>query len=168
MDDIINTIRFMVNQKIGMVAPNNYGAATKPLIQRLITLSRENGLQSFNNYRRQLGLYPYRSFYELTRNQKIAETLKTLYDNVEDVELITGILTESRSKYFVPTSSVMTNSFIINSILTNYLTSKELWKPDTFGGKEGFNIVKTANIQKLIYNNLAENCNGFLVKLYSK
>lgn len=156
----------MVNQKMGMITYNNDGVASKPLTKLLIKLSRENGFQSFNNYRRKLGLYPYKNFYELTNNLETAKKLKNLYNNIEDVELLTGILTEKSSYGVASTASFLTNSFIINSILTNPLTSRELWKPDTFGGSEGFNIVKNANIQQLVCNNLVENCNGFSAKLY--
>lgn len=162
-----NTVKYMVNQKMGMLTRNNDGIATEPVTKLMMKLSRENGLQSFNNYRIQLGLYPYETFYRLTRNWEIAEELKRLYGNVDNVELLTGILLERKSYGVASTASIMTNSFIINSILTNDLTSKILWEPITFGGNEGFDIVKTANIQKLVCNNLAGNCNGFSVKLYA-
>lgn len=124
-----------------------------------MNLSRQSAIQSFNNYRRQFGLYAYNSFFELTNNWDIANKLKKLYNHIEDVELLTGLLIEKRYIGVVPTATIMTNSFIINSILTNPIAMQNLWKQETFGGDEGFNIVKNANIETFICNNLADKCN---------
>lgn len=158
----------MVGQKMGMVTYNNDGAATQQVTKILMNLSREGSTQSFNNYRRKLGLYAYESFYELTRNWKITQKLENLYKHVEDVELLTGLVTEKPKYGFASTVSIMMNSFIVNSILTNPITSKELWVPDTFGGDDGFDIVKNANIKTFICNNLADKCSDFKVSLYAK
>jgi len=162
-----NMIKFMVNREIGKVAHGNYGNATEPMTSLLMRLSRENALQSFNNYRRKLGLYPYMSFYDLTGNWETVKTLKSLYKNVEDVELLTGMLTEKRKRGILPTVTVMVNSLIVNSILTNPLASRELWKPVTFGGKLGFNIVRSATIESFVCNNLVNDCDNLTVKLYA-
>jgi len=164
---LTNTVRFMVNQEIGMVAHGNYGNATEPMTSLLMRLSRENALQSFNNYRRKLGLYPYMSFYDLTGNWETVVTLKSLYENVEDVELLTGMLTEKRRRGILPTVTVMVNSLIVNSILTNPLASRDSWKPVTFGGYMGFNKVRSASIESFVCNNLFDNCDDLTVKLHA-
>lgn len=162
-----DTIKFMVDQEMGMVTHNNGGTATKPLTAFMMELSRKNKLQSFNNYRRRLGLYPYSSFYKLTNNWTTATILKSLYNSIEDVELLTGMITE-KSTNSVSTLMALTNSMIINAILTNDLNKKNLWKAETFGGDIGFNIVKSANIETFICNNLVDKCDGLKVKLYAK
>lgn len=152
-----------------MLTCNNDGSATEPLTKLLMKLSRENAVQSFNKYRKYLGLDAYKSFYELTGNWETANKLEELYGDVENVELLTGMLTEKISDEAVPTFSVLTNSFIVNSILTNPLYSKSLWKSDTFDGDYGFAIVKSASINTFICNNLVGTCDDhFNVDLYAK
>ncbi|VVC25788.1 Haem peroxidase,Haem peroxidase, animal type [Cinara cedri] len=168
VNGLSKTVQLMIKEKLGMLTYNNYGNSTEPLTSVLLTMSRAQATQSFNNYRRQFGLNAYANFYKLTKNRNVAKKLQNLYKHVEDVELITGMLTEKRVNGVIPTATIMTNSFIVNSILTNSITSKDLWKAETFGGDEGFDIVKNANIETFICNNLGDNCNDFKVSLYAK
>lgn len=163
-----DTIMGMVNEPMGTATRNNDGSATEPLTRLMMQLSRENAVQSFNNYRAKWGLNTYGGFYELTGDQDTANKLQSVYDNVDDVEFLTGILTEKKNYGNSPTATILANSFIVNSILTNPLTSKQSWTPETFGGSVGFDIVKSASIKSLVCNNLVDNCNGFIVKLYAK
>jgi hypothetical protein len=161
-------VKLMIDQKMGMTTCNNNGAATESLTKLLMKLSRENAVQSFNRYRRYLGLDAYKSFYELTGNKETAKKLESLYENVDSVELLTGMLAEKISDKAVPTFTVLTNSFIVNSILTNPLYSETLWNTETFDGDYGFSIVKSANIKTFICNNLVDTCdNNFIVDLYA-
>jgi hypothetical protein len=92
-----------------------------------------------------------------------------LYGDIDNVELLTGMLTEKKSDNVVPTFTVMINSFIMNSIITNPLGSKDLWNADTFGGEYGFDLVKSANIKTFICNNLIDKCDShFTVDIYAK
>lgn len=166
-DGMNDAVRFMVDREIGMTSHGNYGNATEPMTSLMLRLSRENAVQSFNNYRRKLGLYPYISFYDLTENWETVELLKSLYDNIEDVELLTGMLTEKSRRGILPTVTIMANSLIVNSILTNPLASKDSWKPSTFGGNDGFDIIRSASIEKFVCNNLVNNCEGLTVKLFA-
>lgn len=161
-----HVVESMVKHRMGMITHNNENMMTKPLVEFLMRLSRDNSLQSFNNYRRHLGLQAYGSFFELTGNLEMAEKLRNLYKKIENVELLSGILTEKAINGISPTLAAITNSFVINSILTNPLTSS--WTPDTFGGDEGFEIVRSANIESFVCNNLPGKCDGFKVKLYAE
>jgi len=158
----------MVNQEIGAVTRSNYGDATEPTTSLMMKLSRENALQNFNNYRRKLGLLPYKNFYDLTEDEETVKILRELYNNVDDVELLTGMLTEKKKPEMLSTVQVMANSIIVNSILINPLNNEDSWKPETFGGNNGFDIVRSANIETFICNNLVDKCSdGFKVKLYA-
>lgn len=162
-------VRCMVNEKMGEVTANNDGAATELLTKFLLELSRENAVQSFNNYRRHLGLTAYGSFHELTGNWDTANALELLYGTVENVELLTGMLTEKKCDHAVPTFTVATNSFIINSIITNPLGSKLMWRPETFGGEFGFHLVKSANLKTFVCNNLVGKCDDdFIANIYAE
>lgn len=151
---------------MAMITHNNENAKTIKTAEFLMKLSRDSSMQSFNNYRRKLKLYAYENFFELTENWETAEKLQKLYGDIENVELLSGILTEKTTNGLSQTLAVMTDSFVINSILTNPLTNS--WNSDTFGGDEGFEIVKSANIETFVCNNLPGKCDGFEVKLYAE
>ncbi|XP_025207796.1 prostaglandin G/H synthase 2-like [Melanaphis sacchari] len=155
-----NTLQFMVSQPMGKVTAHNDGPTTKPLTEFLLKLSREHAVQSFNNYRRRFGLPAYDSFYQLTKNWKTANELKNLYKSVDDVELLTGMLTESSRSDSLPTSTIMTQSFIINAILVNNLTNDVSWNKDTYGGKHMFDMVKKTTLKTLVCRNLDGCGNG--------
>lgn len=155
---------------MGMVTHNNDGTATASLTRLMLKLSRENALQTFNNYRRHFGMNPYKSFYALTKNRIIANKLKLLYKDVENVELITGMVTESKSTGVMsPTTIAVAYNSILNAILKNSLSNKHTWNPVTFGGNVGFDTVRFASIEKLVCNNIVEQiCDDFKVNLYAK
>ena len=48
-------------------------------------------MQPFNNYRRAFGMQPYHSFLEMTGNPEIAVILEKLYQDINAVELFTGM-----------------------------------------------------------------------------
>ncbi|XP_025413807.1 prostaglandin G/H synthase 2-like [Sipha flava] len=159
----------MADLSMGEVTSNNDGTPTETLTKFLLELSRENAVQSFNNYRRHLGLTAYGSFYQLTGNRDTAKALKLLYGSVENVELMAGMLAERKDDvYSVPTFTVVTKSFIINSILTNPLNSETSWKPETFGGDVGFYLVESANIKNFVCNNLVDKCCESSVDVFIK
>ncbi|XP_029348547.1 prostaglandin G/H synthase 1-like [Acyrthosiphon pisum] len=152
-----DALKFMGNSKIGMFTAHNDDALTEYLTRTLMTISREHCIQGFNNYRRLLGLPAYNSFFDLTGNNETATELKNLYSTVEDVELLTGVLTERSISGVLPTAKVLSNSFVITAILTNNITAKHSWVPDTFGDVELFNLVKSASLKSLVYRNVDVN-----------
>ncbi|XP_060845938.1 prostaglandin G/H synthase 2-like [Rhopalosiphum padi] len=162
-----NTLQFMISQPMGKISAHNDGFSTKPLTKTLMKLSREHAVQSFNNYRRRFGLPAYDSFFQLTKNWETADELKNLYQSVDDVELLTGVLTEGSRMGSLPTSTIMTQSFIINAILTNNLTSELSWKPNTFSGDGLFSLVKGTTLRSFVCNNLVDYCNGLNIDLYA-
>jgi len=162
-----DTLHFVVSSKMQMVTAHN-GALTEHLAEALMTLSREQCLQGFNSYRRRLGLPAYNSILELTGNVQTAAELEKLYGTVENVELLTGVLTEKYSPGALPTAKVLANSFIIKAIMTNDLTTKRSWAPNTFGGVEFFELVKSTSIKSLVCRNVGMNCDELQVYLHSK
>ncbi|CAI6362836.1 unnamed protein product [Macrosiphum euphorbiae] len=100
---------------------------TGQFTKALVKLSRKQCLQGFNNYRRRLGLPAYNSFFDPTENIETATELEKLYSTVEKVEFLTGVLTKKSSSGVLPTAKVLSNSFTINAILKNRLTTKHLW-----------------------------------------
>ncbi|XP_029345135.1 prostaglandin G/H synthase 2-like [Acyrthosiphon pisum] len=162
-----DSLRLMMTSKMSMVTANDDGTLTEQLTKTLMILSREQCLQSFNNYRRRLGLPAYKSFFDLTGNVETATALEKLYSTVEKVELLTGVLTEKSSSGVLPTAKVLCNSYIVNAILANSVTTKHLWAPDTFGGVEFFNMVKSTSLESLVCRNM-DNCNELKTESFSK
>jgi len=166
-DGLVNTLQFMMNSEMEMVTAHNEGDSTEEITKTLMTLSREKRIQGFNNYRRWLGLAAYNSFLELTGNNETATVLESLYSSVENVELVTGVFAEKSCSGVLPTIKVLSNSYLINSILTNHLTTKDSWVPDTFGGIEFFDLVKSTNINSLVSRNVGMTFEELQVYLYA-
>jgi tetratricopeptide (TPR) repeat protein len=62
-----------------------------------IVRARERGVPRYNEFRRQLGLNPIRSFDDLTDDPDIRKKLKSIYLNgVEDLDLLIGTLAEAQ------------------------------------------------------------------------
>jgi hypothetical protein len=62
-----------------------------------IVRARERGVPRYNEFRRQLGLNPIRSFDDLTDDPDIRKKLKSVYrQGVEDLDLLIGTLAEAQ------------------------------------------------------------------------
>jgi hypothetical protein len=59
-----------------------------------ILRDRERQVPRYNDFRRLLGLIPAKSFEDLAHDEKTAKDLSEVYENVEEVDLLTGCLAE--------------------------------------------------------------------------
>lgn len=143
----------------------------------VIRESRAARIQPFNQYRKRFNLKPYCSFDEFTGRRGIfgilsstqtsktsnifsystddpemAQGLEELYGDIDALEFYPGVLLEkTRSNAIFGESMVeMGAPFSLKGLMGNPICSPEYWKPSTFGGDTGFNIVKTATIKKLV------------------
>ncbi|KAM4695994.1 prostaglandin G/H synthase 1 [Rhinophrynus dorsalis] len=118
----------------------------------VIEESRKLRLQSFNEYRKRFGLKAYKSFQELTGEKKIASQLESLYGDIDALEFYPGLMLEKThpNSIFGESMVEIGAPFSLKGLMGNPICSPEYWKPSTFGGETGFNIVKTASIQKLV------------------
>lgn len=57
-----------------------------------------------------------------------------------------------------PTMILLSGPVALRGILNNPIGSSTLWRPSTFGGKIGFDIVQKATLKKLFCLNLRGNC----------
>ncbi len=48
--------------------------------------------------------------------------------------------------------------YSLRGLLSNPVSSSSYWKPSTFGGEAGFEIVKTASLEKLFCQNIVGKC----------
>ncbi|XP_072096493.1 prostaglandin G/H synthase 1-like [Mobula birostris] len=118
----------------------------------VIEHERQLRLQPFNEYRKWFGLVPYKSFQELTGETEIAARLEELYGDIDAMEFFLGLLLETPYKNSIFGESIveMGAPFSLKGLLGNPICSPFYWKPSTFGGQTGFDIVKSATLQKLV------------------
>uniref|UniRef100_A0A3Q0QYS6 Prostaglandin G/H synthase 1 n=1 Tax=Amphilophus citrinellus TaxID=61819 RepID=A0A3Q0QYS6_AMPCI len=119
--------------------------------EMVITESRAARVQPFNEYRKRFNLKPYMSFDELTGNE-IARGLEELYGDIDALEFYPGTMLEkARADAIFGESMVeMGAPFSLKGLLGNPICSPEYWKPSTFGGETGFNIIKKSTLKKLV------------------
>ncbi|KAM9858323.1 prostaglandin G/H synthase 1-like [Aulostomus maculatus] len=120
--------------------------------EMVIRESRAARVQPFNEYRKRFNLKPYTSFHEFTDDDEMARGLEECYGDIDALEFYPGILLEkTRSNGIFGESMVeMGAPFSLKGLLGNPICSPEYWKPSTFGGETGFNIVKTSTLKKLV------------------
>ncbi|XP_065551469.1 prostaglandin G/H synthase 1 isoform X2 [Lathamus discolor] len=122
----------------------------------VIKESRQLRLQPFNEYRKRFGMKPYKSFQELTGEEEKAAELQELYGDIDALEFYPGLLLEKPQPNGIFGESMVEIGapFSLKGLLGNPICSPEYWKPSTFGGATGFEIVKTASLKKLVCLNV--------------
>ncbi|XP_049619146.1 prostaglandin G/H synthase 1 isoform X1 [Syngnathus scovelli] len=120
--------------------------------EMVIRESRETRMQPFNEYRKKFNLRPYNSFREFTDDEDMAVALLEYYGHIDALEFYPGILLEKPrpGSIFGESMVEMGAPFSLKGLLGNPLCSPEYWKPSTFGGKVGFDLVKAATLEKLV------------------
>ncbi|XP_076145075.1 prostaglandin G/H synthase 1 isoform X1 [Alosa pseudoharengus] len=120
--------------------------------ESVIRESRELRVQPFNQYRKRFNLEPYTSFYHLTENEETARALEELYGDIDALEFYPGLLLEKpRSGSIFGQSMVeMGAPFSLKGLMGNPICSPNYWKPSTFGGMTGFNLVNSASLENLV------------------
>ena len=100
----------------------------------------------------------------------MAKVLRELYKDVDAVELYPGLLTEKRRSYsmFGETLIEMGSPYSLQGLYGNAFASPQLWRPSTFGGEVGFQIVKTATLKKLICLNVPPPCPNVSFKTFDE
>ncbi|XP_062990962.1 prostaglandin G/H synthase 2 [Elgaria multicarinata webbii] len=145
------------NQRAGRVSGGrNIPASVLKVAKASIEHSRQMRYRSLNQYRRHFLLKPFQSFEQLTGEKEMSAELEELYGDIEAMELYPGLLLEKPrpGAIFGETMIELGAPFSLKGLMGNPICSPEYWKPSTFGGKVGFDIVNTASIQGLICNNV--------------
>uniref|UniRef100_A0A8C2IMD0 Prostaglandin G/H synthase 2 n=1 Tax=Cyprinus carpio TaxID=7962 RepID=A0A8C2IMD0_CYPCA len=154
-------VESFTKQIAGRVAGGrNVAPAVLKVAMKSIEDSRQMRYQSINAYRKRFNMKPYKSFEEMTGEKEMAAELEELYGHVDAVELYTGLLVEKprTNAIFGETMVEMGAPYSLKGLMGNPICSPEYWKPSTFGGKVGFEIVNTASLQKLVCNNVKGPC----------
>lgn len=82
----------------------------------------------------------------------MAAELEELYGDIDALEFYPGLLLEKclPNSIFGESMIEIGAPFSLKGLLGNPICSPEYWKPSTFGGEVGFNLVNTASLKKLI------------------
>ncbi|XP_041126949.1 prostaglandin G/H synthase 2-like [Polyodon spathula] len=158
---ISHLVESFTKQIAGRVAGGrNVPPAVMKVALASIEQSRQMKYRSMNEYRKQFTMKPYHSFEELTGEKEMAAELKELYGDIDAMELYPGLLVEKPrpGAIFGETMVEMGAPFSLKGLMGNPICSPQYWKPSTFGGKVGFEIVKDASLQKLVCRNVKGPC----------
>jgi len=85
-------------------------------------------------------------------NAEIAGALEELYGDVDAVEFYPGLMLERTRPGSILGESMaeMGASFSLKGLMGNAICSPDYWKPSTFGGPAGFDIVNGATLERLV------------------
>ncbi|XP_030219004.1 prostaglandin G/H synthase 1 isoform X4 [Gadus morhua] len=130
----------------------NVHARLQEVVELVIKESRALRVQPFNEYRKKFELKPYASFYEFTDDKEMARQLEELYGDIDALEFYPGLLLERTrdSAIFGESMVEMGAPFSLKGLLGNPICSPVYWKPSTFGGAAGFDIVNSATLERLV------------------
>ncbi|CAH1263434.1 PTGS2 [Branchiostoma lanceolatum] len=155
------TVDAMSRQIAGRFGPRNIGPVNLKVAVETIKAGRKLRMQSLNQYRKRFGMPPYKTFLELTAGDaEMAAQLEEAYGDIDAVELYFGWAIENPmpgsvlSQMFVR----MGSTFAFTGTLSNPICSPGWWKPSTFGGEVGFNLVKTTTLKDLFCRNMNGPC----------
>uniref|UniRef100_A0A667YG52 Prostaglandin G/H synthase 1 n=1 Tax=Myripristis murdjan TaxID=586833 RepID=A0A667YG52_9TELE len=114
--------------------------------------SRDLRLQPFNQYRKKFELKPYASFSEFTDDKEMAKGLEEAYGHIDALEFYPGLMLEKARPNAIFGESIveMGAPFSLKGLMGNPISSPEYWKPSTFGGQKGFDIVNKATLKRLV------------------
>uniref|UniRef100_A0A8C5H0C7 Prostaglandin G/H synthase 1 n=1 Tax=Gouania willdenowi TaxID=441366 RepID=A0A8C5H0C7_GOUWI len=134
---------------------HNINSVVTNVAVRAIKESRQLRVQPFNEYRKRFNLEPYTSFQQFTDNEEIAAALEEFYGDIDTLEFYPALMLEKTrpAAIFGESMVEMGAPFSLKGLLGNPICSPEYWKPSTFGGKVGFDIVNSATLKKLVCQN---------------
>ena len=94
-------------------------------------------------------------------NEEHRRLLKELYgDDVNGIEFYVGMMAEERRRkgLFGPSIYSLLAPFSLQAFFAAPICSPQMWRPSTFGGDVGFNIIKTTNLRDLFCRNMPGEC----------
>lgn len=93
-------------------------------------------------------------------DKTLAAKMEEVYGDIDAVDLCVGLFLEKglqNSPFGLTTLAIFT-PYSLHTLLSNPVSSPMYWKPSTFGGDVGFNLVQTATLEKLFCQNIAGKC----------
>lgn len=135
----------------------------RSLIARIVLASEIRRRPTCEKFKRTFFFFP-------GGNEEMTKVLRELYEDVNAVELYPGLLAEKRrsNSMFGETLIEMGSPYSLQGLYGNAFASPQLWRPSTFGGEVGFQIVKTATLKKLICLNVPPPCPNVSFKTFGE
>ena len=93
-------------------------------------------------------------------NEEYRQILKDMYGDINGVEFFVGLMAENRlpKGLFGVTLYDIVAPFALQGFFSCPILSPEYFKPSTYGGDVGFNIVMNASTESLFCNNIPGDC----------
>ena len=90
----------------------------------------------------------------------MAKKLEEFYEDINAVEFYVGLIMEKRRDRALFGESLIEIGapYSLKGLMGNPICSPKYWKPSTFGGDVGFEIVNTASLKKLFCQNMVGEC----------
>ena len=103
-----------------------------------------------------LDIIPTHPSFLIIGETKLSARLEELYGDIEAVEFYVGVMVEKHrpAGMFGATIIEVGGPFSVKGLMSNPICSPKYWRPSTFGGETGFNMVKTASLKKLFCQNM--------------
>lgn len=114
--------------------------------------------KSYNEYREFFGYQKAKDFSDITKDKMLAEELKTLYQDVKNVDWYVGVLAEDHPANAMTGELMQTQIqfYAFSAIYSNPLFSKENWTVDVLT-KEGMDRINSTRLSDFFNDNLQEN-----------
>jgi linoleate 10R-lipoxygenase len=102
----------------------SFGARNVPKVLKNVEIlgiiqSRKWNVGSLNEFRKFFGLKPYETFEEINSDPDVAESLRSLYDHPDFVELYPGIVAEEAKQPMVPGVGIAPTYTISRAVLSD-------------------------------------------------
>ena len=118
-DDLVNILCDSIEDVAGA-----FGARNIPVVMKLIEVlgieqSRNWQVASLNEFRQFFGLKEHKTFEDINSDKDVAEALRQLYEDPNNVELYPGLMAEEAKKNMVPGSGLCPGYTISRAILSD-------------------------------------------------
>jgi len=147
----------MAKQQAGEISRFNFQEDVRYVITETIKESRILRVRPLNEYRKYYDLPPHKTFLEMSGGHKeIAELLEKWYGHVDAVEMFVGFFSEPTQELGLTpeTITVMGSPFALSGLYTLPYSAPTWWKPSTFGGQLGWNLIKETSFDDFVCRNL--------------
>lgn len=142
-------------QRAGKIALRNTPAFLMHAEVASLAKSRMWRLRSYNEYRKRFGLEPAASFGDITQDPSVAAALAGVYQDINDVELIVGLLAEGNGDEAVlgELMALMVGSDAFSQALTNPLLASAVFNVATFSTYGLQTVQGTSKMDQIVQRN---------------
>jgi len=140
-------------QPCGLQTMNNNPAYLLHVDMAKLQLTRDLGMATLNDYRKQLGFSLHQTFADITSNKDIQQKLKNLYHHVDKVEFYPGIYAEQPVTGFkgtVMTAIIGTNALL--NLAIHPLLNKHVCNAENLT-VYGMELVNNSSLRDIIWRN---------------